>query len=36
MHPSVTPTPGSPNINSATFKGAEKAAEGAASKEKPE
>ncbi|MBL0172719.1 MAG: cytochrome c [Gemmatimonadaceae bacterium] len=36
-HPTVVPTRGSLNINSATFKGAEiKAPEGAASKEKPE
>lgn len=35
-HPTVTPTPGSPNINSATYKGSEKAHEDAASKEKPE
>ncbi len=34
-HPTVMPTPGSPNINSATYKGAEKAPEGA-SKEKHE
>ncbi|MBP6774710.1 MAG: cytochrome c, partial [Gemmatimonadaceae bacterium] len=34
-HPTVVPTPGSPNINSATYKGAEKAPEGA-SKEKHE
>lgn len=35
-HPTVTPTPGSPNINSATYKGSEKPHAGAASKEKPE
>ncbi len=35
-HPTVTPTPGSANINSATYKGAEKAHEGAAKQEKPE
>jgi len=35
VHPTVVPTPGSPNINSATYKGsAEKAPEGAPSKEK--
>lgn len=40
VHPTVVPTPGSPNINSATYKGSEKSAEKgkteAASKEKPE
>lgn len=34
LHPTAVPTPGSPNINSATYKPAEKAAAGASSKEK--
>ncbi|MEQ1690047.1 MAG: cytochrome c [Gemmatimonas sp.] len=36
VHPTVVPTRGSLNINSATYKGSAKAPEGAASKEKPE
>ena len=36
VHPMVVPTPGSPNINSATYKGSESAPEAATSKEKPE